>query len=107
MLCGLSGSSGSPVTCGGLTVVTTGVGGVFVDVTAGGGVGLPSVTSTGFCASGLAQPASTPSTARLQNSFFIGYRSLSRVFNQWAPRRFTHIARFRAEPLAHAAIARY
>src|SRR4051812_92748 len=107
MLCGLSGSSGSPVTCGGFTGVTVVGGGVGFVFSAIGGVGLPSVTSAGFWVSVLAQPASNPITARLKNSFFIWYRSLSWVFGQGSPRGFAHIARLCAKPLAHAAVARY
>src|SRR5579862_7153627 len=107
MLLGSSGLSGSPGVTGGCWGTDTiGCGSTFGS-TLGGGVTLPSVTSTAFCVSVEEQPANAASTAMLQNSFFIGYHSLSWAFDQWAPSRFTHITRFRAEPLAHAAIAGY
>src|SRR5215218_3922583 len=109
MLFGFSGSSGSPprVSGGVSGLVTVVGGGGFVASTGGGVLGVPSVTSADFWVSVLAQPARKPSMARLKNSFFILYRSLSWVFDQRSPRRFTHVARLRAESLAHAAIARY
>src|SRR3954454_15393179 len=109
MLFGLSGSSGSPprVSGGVSGLVTVVGGGGFVGSTGAAVLGLPSVTSADFWVSVLAQPARKPSIARLNNNFFIWYHSLSWVFDQRSPRRFTHIARFRAKPLTHAAIAGY
>src|SRR5205809_2473774 len=106
MLFGLSGSSGSPPrVSGGVSGLVTVVGGGFVASTGGGVLGVPSVTSADFWVSVLAQPARKPSMARLKNNFFICYCSLSWVFDQRSPRRFTHVARLRAKALAHAAIA--
>src|SRR5678816_2623294 len=106
MLLGLSGSSGSPpLVSGGVSGWVVAVGGGGVGSTGGVTLGFNSVTSADFCVSVLEQPTSKPSSARLNNNFFIGYRSLSWVFDQWSPRRFTHVTRLCAEPLAHAAIA--